>query len=797
MTRIVLAAATPAPRKSHQGSRQGGGAGRKASPPPPPRQQQQQQQQQPQIDLSKEAHKIFDEVFITVRSGNGGAGEVIEHDRGKMVENFKYKPGGNQPKKIFLKASTPGDGSDGADVVIVCDADVDTLVHLHARKEYTGRNGSNSNPATGSAGPKNNAKARKAFTPPLEVRVPPGTVVKRKATGKTLGELVQPGDRIVVAKGGPGGRGGIMPSKEANQRELAKQYKLADEAGAEVVAVEDGDWKVETKGLPGQQLGLHLQLRVVADIGIVGFPNAGKSSLLAAMTRASPEIAPYPFTTLMPNLGVLQSGTGKAGPVLADLPGLIEGAHKGKGLGRMFLRHLRRTRALLHVVDAATEDPATDYWAVREELRMYNPEYVARPHVVALNKMDMEDAGGLREELIEAIEAAAMRHRTEWANEEWVPSVPVMVVPVSALEGEGLDALQEALAMSLDTEMASRREPRASFTSALGMAPPRAGQEGTGSQPNEYEKRLLTLSDDQLLAAAGVDVTQAPPGASDAGADDDEDDGWGAPLPMRPASQGLAGFDPDALYYGEEEGDDDGGGDGEGEGVANGGVGEEEGGGKGGASSRASDDDLDRAYAEWYAARGNDAGPSASSSGGGVGSELPEKEGDGGGVEEGEDEEVALEDLDEEDAWLAALDEAEVAELEAALAEEAEADEFAAEVAATQQAQAEERARTAATGRQGGGHDGEEEAPWGVVTAEERARAAMFAAWEGAGAWEGGREDGAREPAQVHFEGGGARAPSGKEPMTESVIDEAELTAGERELLGLSDEALLELLGDA
>lgn len=132
-----------------------------------------------------------------------------------------------------------------------------------------------------------------------------------------------------------------------------------------------------TKGEPGQELALELLLRVVADVGIVGFPNAGKSSLLAAVTRAQPEVAPYPFTTLMPNLGVVDRDPSNP-TVLADLPGLIEGAHKGRGLGRAFLRHLRRTRGMVVVVDVSGESPLGDYLAVREELRLYNPDYVLR-----------------------------------------------------------------------------------------------------------------------------------------------------------------------------------------------------------------------------------------------------------------------------------------------------------------------------------------------------------------------------------------------------------------------------------
>eukprot|EP00775_Hariotina_reticulata_P006449 gene6449-6678_t len=219
---------------------------------------------------------------------------------------------------------TPADGADGADVYLVCDPALDSLLHLHRKSNWAGARGGQGNPAVGSAGPKRNAQLKKASTPPLEVPVPPGTVVKRKSTGQ-------------------------------KQRDLQRELKAAAKAGGEVVAVEDVNWRDDSKGLPGRQLGLHLLLRVVADVGIVGFPNAG--------------------------------------------------AHVGKGLGRMFLRHLRRTQVLLHVVDASAADPATDYLAVREELRLYNPDYVTRPHVVALNKMDLEDAGEGVQQLAAALQA--------------------------------------------------------------------------------------------------------------------------------------------------------------------------------------------------------------------------------------------------------------------------------------------------------------------------------------------------------------------------------------------------------
>ncbi|XP_021892776.1 probable GTP-binding protein OBGC2 [Carica papaya] len=174
--------------------------------------------------------------------------------------------------------------------------------------------------------------------------------------------------------------------------------------------IRDDSDKVLALGQPGEEVSLELILRVVADVGLVGLPNAGKSTLLAAITLAKPDIADYPFTTLMPNLGRLDGdpslGAGKysSEATLADLPGLIEGAHLGKGLGRNFLRHLRRTRLLVHVVDAAAENPVNDYRSVREELRMYNPEYLERPYIVVLNKIDLPGVSdrlqGLTEEIL-------------------------------------------------------------------------------------------------------------------------------------------------------------------------------------------------------------------------------------------------------------------------------------------------------------------------------------------------------------------------------------------------------------
>lgn len=403
--------------------------------------------------FKREKHKIFDQATILVRSGNGGDGELVEAGKGKWVRNFKYRPGAGMPKQIWLPASEPADGENGAHVIIVADAAVDSLLHLHEKKKWVAKKGANGNPAEGSGGPKRRARVVQS-APPLRVPVPPGTVVKDKK-GKTLAELVQVGDAVCVCEGGRGGSGVVKPSGEKQTAKRSKQDRRLAEDGIELVEVEDDNWKLDAKGGPGCEAKVTLVLRVVADAGLVGLPNVGKSSLLTRMTRARAEVANYPFTTLMPNLGVMRVGgdpeyeIGGAQATLVDLPGLIEGAHEGRGLGRMFLRHLQRTAVLIHVVDAAAPDPAADYWVVREELRMYNPEYCSRPHVVALNKMDLPDAYELREELVHEINTMADNLEKEHPG---VHTPPVAVHCCSAESGEGLQGLMETVAMLLDED---------------------------------------------------------------------------------------------------------------------------------------------------------------------------------------------------------------------------------------------------------------------------------------------------------------------------------------------------------
>src|SRR5205085_3684882 len=236
------------------------------------------------------------------------------------------------------------------------------------------------------------------------IDVPPGTVVTTEAG--LLADLVQPGEMLLVGRGGRGGLGNVHFATSTNRAP-----------------------RVAQKGEPGEEHWLNLELKTIADVGLLGLPNAGKSSLLAAISAARPKIAAYPFTTLAPNLGVAE--VGDLALVVADIPGLIEGAHRGVGLGYQFLRHVERARLLVHVVDASTDDPEADYRTVRDELAQYDPALAERPTIVALNKMDLPAARERREALL-----AALGGRGD-------------VYPVSAVTVEGVAALLTGIAGAL------------------------------------------------------------------------------------------------------------------------------------------------------------------------------------------------------------------------------------------------------------------------------------------------------------------------------------------------------------
>ncbi len=325
-------------------------------------------------------HVVFkDRVKIYARAGNGGNG-CVSFRREKFIP--KGGPDG-------------GDGGNGGSVILRCDENEDSLLPLyyqpHQRAKHAqhgmgaqchGRNGED-----------------------CVAKVPPGTVVTDADTGDWVGELLHPGEELVIAQGGRGGIGNIHFKSSTNQ--TPRQF---------------------TEGTQGEEKNLWLELKLVADVGLVGYPNAGKSTLLSRLTHAHPKIAPYPFTTLNPIIGTLQFENFSRLRI-ADIPGLIDGAHEGVGLGHQFLRHIERSRFLIFVIDMAATDqrnPVDDFLHLREELRLHNEALTCTPYIVVANKMDDPDAEG------------RLRDFVDRTGEE-------PVYPICAELGEGLDPVREFL----------------------------------------------------------------------------------------------------------------------------------------------------------------------------------------------------------------------------------------------------------------------------------------------------------------------------------------------------------------
>ena len=282
---------------------------------------------------------FYDEAEIYVKSGDGGDGCVA-------FRREKYVPYGGP---------AGGDGGKGGDVCLYVDSHLNTLYRFSKKRQFRAERGvhgrgKNQHGAAGEA---------------LRIPVPPGTVVYDAETGDLLGDLTELDHELIVARGGRGGRGNARFVSSTNQAPRIAEH-----------------------GAPGQELNLRLELKLLADVGLVGVPNAGKSTLLAAVTAARPKIAPYPFTTLQPNLGVVVLDP-QTEFVLADIPGLIEGAAEGKGLGHEFLRHIERTRVLVHLLDGLSADPMVDFAAINHELAAFGHGLSDKPQVVVLNKMDM------------------------------------------------------------------------------------------------------------------------------------------------------------------------------------------------------------------------------------------------------------------------------------------------------------------------------------------------------------------------------------------------------------------------
>jgi GTPase len=285
---------------------------------------------------------FYDKATIQVRAGRGGDG-MMSFRREAMVP--RGGPDG-------------GNGGRGGDVILVVTPHLNTLVNFQYVHEYQADDGKRggTKDMTGRSGQ------------PLYVKVPPGTIVRDADTNVILGDLTELDQQLVVAKGGRGGRGNAMFVGATNQAP-----------------------QIAENGEPGEMRGVALELKLVADIGIVGKPNAGKSTLISVLTAAKPKIADYPFTTLTPVLGVAQIDTNRS-VVLADIPGLIEGASKGIGLGHEFLRHIERCRVLIHLVDGMAEDPIADYETINAELAAFGTSMMDKPQLLALTKMDLPDA---------------------------------------------------------------------------------------------------------------------------------------------------------------------------------------------------------------------------------------------------------------------------------------------------------------------------------------------------------------------------------------------------------------------
>jgi len=331
------------------------------------------------------AGEFFDRAAIVVQAGDGGDGSA----------------GFRREAHVPRGGPDGGDGGRGGHIYILADQHLNTLLPFRDQRKFKATRGGN-----GGGSRKHGRDGND-----LIIRVPPGTVARVSIEGEAYEiDLAAPGMRLLAARGGKGGLGNVHFATSTHQVP-----------------------RIAELGQPGEAYEIDLELKLLADVGLVGYPNAGKSTLLSMISAARPKIGAYPFTTLQPNLGVV--GVGDYSFVVADIPGLIEGAHRGVGLGFDFLRHIERTRLLLHLVDAAGvdgRDPVDDYRQINEELRQYQPELARRPQIVVLNKTDLPDAQANLERLRAVITLP-----------------PTEVFEISAATRSGVDALMQHVAVRL------------------------------------------------------------------------------------------------------------------------------------------------------------------------------------------------------------------------------------------------------------------------------------------------------------------------------------------------------------
>ncbi len=328
---------------------------------------------------------FVDQVKVYVKGGDGGNGMVA-------FRREKYVPKGGP---------AGGDGGNGADVVFEVEEGLRTLMDFRYKRHFKAPRGEH--------GMSKNQHGKNSA--PMIVKVPPGTVVTDEETGQIIADLTEHGQQAVIAKGGRGGRGNSRFATPANPAP-----------------------ELSENGEPGIERNVILELKVLADVGLVGFPSVGKSTLLSVVSSAKPKIAEYHFTTLVPNLGMVETEDGRSF-VMADLPGLIEGAHQGVGLGHQFLRHIERTRVIVHVIDMSGlegRDPYDDYLTINAELKEYNLRLTERPQIIVANKMDMPDSeenlAGFKKKLGEDIQ----------------------IFPISAITREGVRELLYAVADAIE-----------------------------------------------------------------------------------------------------------------------------------------------------------------------------------------------------------------------------------------------------------------------------------------------------------------------------------------------------------
>jgi GTP-binding protein len=332
---------------------------------------------------------FIDQAHITVRGGRGGHGCV-------SFRREKYVPRGGPDG---------GDGGQGGSVVLVADENINTLLTFRRRRKFEAPRGAH--------GQGSNKHGRSGAD--VRIPVPVGTIVRERSSGRQMADLVHPGQQMVVARGGKGGRG--------NARFASATHQTPREA---------------EEGQPGEERDLDLELKLLADIGLVGLPNSGKSTLLAHLSAARPKIADYPFTTLEPHLGVVPLGEYRQ-VLMADIPGLISGAHRGKGLGIQFLRHIERTRMLMFLLDVTGIDPAGDLQILREELSRFSPALLSKPSIVCLNKIDI------------------------WPPDHPLPTLPgeekTVCLAISALTGQGLERLKHLIGRRIDNISGENKGP--------------------------------------------------------------------------------------------------------------------------------------------------------------------------------------------------------------------------------------------------------------------------------------------------------------------------------------------------